>query len=310
VLIAPTLVVTARHCVANLTLGDVLCTPAGDLALNSPGGQLGADDAASQIGVFTSDHVTEALMSDAPDAPAIQVLSTESPSTCRDDLAFVVLGNTLPGITPVPIRLTSGTEVGESISIWGYGLTDEAGAAPALRLRTGVDIVGIGPDQPTTLTQAAPVRAIRVGPGSITCNGDSGGPIVSATTGAVIGVVSFGLEAGINAACADANTDDTTGPRLAEYPTLALAAFAAAGAAPLLEVVPSAAADAAADPDGTAALDGAGSDSDPPTDPPPTTASATGGCAIAHEGHGPRGAAASSVIAIAMAGAAMGRRRR
>jgi hypothetical protein len=260
VLVAPTLALTARHCVADLTPGDVECTSLGELAPSSPGGALAPDDLPSAISFYTAAHVIQAYAMAPPDATAAQIFSTQSPNTCRDDLAFVVLTQAIPGLSPLPIRLEGSTRLGENVSIWGYGLTDEAGAIPSLRVRHGAQIVGIGPDAPTLLTQAAPVRAVRLGPGSLTCNGDSGGPIVSDVTGAVLAVVSFGVQAGANQACAPSSNDDTTGPLLSEYTTLALSAFAAAGASPIVEA--NGDAGAAPDIDAAAPFD-AGDASDP-----------------------------------------------
>jgi hypothetical protein len=237
------------------------------------------------------------------------IFSTQSTSTCKDDLAFVVLDRVLPGLQPVPVRLTAPTPLDENVSIWGYGLTDEAASIPALRLREGVQIVGIGPDQPTTLTQEAPVRAVRLGPGSLTCNGDSGGPIMSAATGAVVAIISFGEEAASNASCPDVSNDETTGPRLAEYTTLAMQAFAAAGAQPILETGGPSDASAEATSDGDAAGDLPEADADPPQ--APSSYEAAGGACAIGQGASKRASSAPFLLtSVAMAAIAIGRRRR
>ena len=146
-------------------------------------------------------------------------VSTNTSTSCRDDLAFVVLSQPLTGITPVAVRLDDSTYLGESVSAWGYGLTATPGDPLALRVRTTAVIAGVGYDAPTTATQLAPIRAIRVGPDDITCNGDSGGPITSNVTGAVIAIASLGAESSTTMpACAPRGGGaDTTGPRLGAY---------------------------------------------------------------------------------------------
>jgi len=234
-LLAPRLAVTAHHCVADLAPGAAICTPSGELATNSPGGAIGADDSPGDLHVFAPAHLQAGLTNGAPDTTATMIFSSTGTSTCLDDIAFIVLGEALSGPKPAAVRLQSPTAVDESVAVWGYGLTDKPGTPPALRVRDPVMVVGIGPDQPTTLTQEAPVRAVRLGPGSMTCSGDSGGPVISDATGAVIAIVSSGIEAGTNASCPDVSTEETTGPRLAEYYDLAMKAFAAAGATAILE---------------------------------------------------------------------------
>ena len=193
VLIAPTLVATARHCTAALTEGIIQCTASGDLAPGTSAGQLGADEPAGALTFYSAARVTAGDTSGPPDAVGAQIVSTQAPSACRDDLAFVVLAQAIPGLVPAAIRIDTVTSVGEGVAVWGYGLTEQAGDPVLLRVRNDAYVVAVGPDVATTTTQAAPVRALRVGPGSVTCNGDSGGPVFSAVTGALIGLVSIGI---------------------------------------------------------------------------------------------------------------------
>jgi Trypsin len=238
VLIAPNLVMTARHCTAQTPEGMFTCTTAGDLvATGAPGGQIGADDPPSSLTFFTNRQVVaNTEFSNPPDAVGITTISTNTPTVCRDDIAFVVLNQPIPGVTPASLRLTGPTVAGESVSALGYGLTSQSGDPVALRVRTNASIVGVGPDTPNTSIQLAPLRAVRLGPDDVTCIGDSGGPMMSSATGAVIAIVSLGNQANANTpTCSNGGGADTTGPRLEEYNALALSAFAAAGASPTLE---------------------------------------------------------------------------
>jgi hypothetical protein len=318
-LIAPNLLVTARHCVATLTPGAVQCTASGDLVMGTSGGSLALnDDPPSQLGVYTSNHVSAAFAQDPPDATASQILSTKTPSTCRDDIAFIVLTQPLAGITPVPVRINSGTPLDENAAVWGYGLTDEAQSTSALRTRSDIQIVGIGPDLPMTVPQGAPLRAVRIGPGSLTCNGDSGGPILAKSTGALVAVVSFGVEDIGNGSCPDSTQANTTGPRLAEYTDLALRAFAAAGAEPILE--PGETLEAGVDADAVDATNGmpgdatvAPGDAEPLS--PDVLPAAAGGASCTVGTPGQKESRSSGkgpflITSLAMAAHAIGRRRR
>jgi hypothetical protein len=248
ILIGPRVVVTARHCVAPLTEGTVSCTPEGDLSPNSPGGQLGPDFSPSQLTFFLAARVVAGVGGGTPDAVGAQTFSTGSPNACRDDIAFVVIDRVIPAVVPAPVRLTAPTADGELVSLWGYGLTEESGAAIALRTHDGAQVIAVGPSTPVDLEQPAPLRAVRVGPGTWTCNGDSGGPVLSQATGALIAVISLGVQASPSGPyCSYSADSNTTGPRLAEYSALASQAFAASGGSPTPEYPqPDAGVDAAA----------------------------------------------------------------
>jgi len=284
VLVASNLAMTARHCASQLTEGQANCDPSGNLIANgSNAGALGADDNPSDLAFYTTASVAAGNTSGTPDAVGTQIVSTQSPSVCRDDLSFVVLNQPIQGISPAAIRITGSTQVGERVSIWGYGLTETAGDPTALRVRTDGQVAAVGPDTPPTEAQPAPVRSLAVGPGSTTCSGDSGGPFFSNVTGAAIGLVSLGPTASLfSSTCAVSTTVDTTGPRLAEYQDIILLAFATAGASPIPETPATSDVDASVPPpidvDATPAADAAENASDdaamaPP--PPETDAGAT-----------------------------------
>ncbi len=232
-LVAPNLVVTARHCVAASLIGAFSCSASGELIPTGDGhGALGKDDPAGDILFFTAEQMLEGVPANRTTASAVgkSILSTGSSTACRDDLAFVVLSNPL-ALTPMPMRIDDSMVTGESLSIWGYGLTEQRADPPKLRARKDAALLGVGPSVPAETTQPAPVRAIRTSP--VTCPGDSGGPIASVTTGAIVAVVSLGtLSAGtLGPFCSNNELNETVGPRLAAYPTLIATALEAAQAA-------------------------------------------------------------------------------
>jgi hypothetical protein len=238
-LVAPNLIVTTRHCVAHNTMGAFGCSAQGDLVPNVTGaGQIGANDDPGSIQVFTPERVAANMyVNTTPDAVGVLIQSTDTPTACRDDIAFVVLNQPIPGRSILPIRLGP-TQVGEPVMISGFGLTDKLGDLEALRSRSDQQVIAIGPGQPPTVTQPAPLRSVRVGPAAVTCNGDSGGPVQSLATGALIAISSLGLQAasqGPYCQGSQSATSDTIGPRLAEYPDLVASAFQAAGQTPILE---------------------------------------------------------------------------
>jgi hypothetical protein len=250
-LIAPNLVVTAKHCVARTTDGNFTCSPEGNLQSSTNGaGQIGALTPAGSIDVFTNKQVIDGtVFTGSPAAVGAQIVTTPTVTVCSDDIAFVVLDRSIPGVTPASVRIDGSTVAGEPVDLWGYGLTDVPKEAMALRVRRSADVVGVGPDIPQSTTAIAPLRAVRLGPDDITCNGDSGGPITSSATGALIAVASLGNEADLfSPACKNYGSPDTTGPRLGAYNVLTLQAFAAAGATPILEPTPDAGAPVEAGP--------------------------------------------------------------
>jgi hypothetical protein len=300
VMVAPNLVATVRHCTAQIVDGPFTCTPAGTLVPSASGaGLIGTEFSPAQITFLESTTVAgvaaKDLLAAEPDGVGARIISTGASTACSDDLAFVVLAAPIPGLRSTPVRLTNATPAGDPVSAWGYGLTAQSAAAPALRVRNDVSVLAVGPSTPVALTQGAPLRAVRIGPGTVTCSGDSGDPITSNATGALIAVASLGPLAGLDQSCPETLVSDTTGPLLANYPDLVLSAFAAAGASPNLE------ASAVATPDaGTASgtTDGGAEGAGP--------AGASGAtCAAA-----PRGARAGAWPLVLAGTAAVARRRR
>jgi hypothetical protein len=292
--------------------GTFDCTPSGDLQDGSTSGELGGQYAPSSLSFFSAESVASGrpLNGSPPDAVGAAIVSTNTTSVCSDDLAFVVLNQPIPGVVPAPIWLGSTTD-GDPVDVWGYGLTGIPEQPLALRVSQGAEIVGIGPTESSTLTGQAPVRSVRVGPATTTCNGDSGGPILS-KDGALIAIVSLGLQSNNGLDCASGDNADTTGPLLADYKYLLGQALAAAAPPPAEDAAADAQTDSGhklvGDTGTTPETDGA--DSPEPSEVLAGFTPAGGACSVRPARAGsPTGLGG---VALAMAGAvgAIGRRRR
>ncbi|MBX3188415.1 MAG: trypsin-like serine protease [Labilithrix sp.] len=297
-LIAPNLVVTARHCVS-ATDPTAACNAGGEPV---SGGALHGDRAPSTLAVFTSTGGVAPVTTVDLDAAARgkTVVVDDATNVCNSDIAFLVLDASLT--TPIaPIRLGPPANA-EKITAVGWGLT-EIGELPAARMqRKDVEVVGNGPmAYPDDARYGAGDAEFLVGESA--CAGDSGSPAL-AKSGAVIGVASRagnGLPrdpANAASTCVGA-TAHVVYAQLGAASALALRAFAEAGATPWLEGEPDPRAKNDAKPEG-----GAKGASDPaPTGPEraATTLGATG-----TRGESAAGCAASGAPAPGAAERALG----
>lgn len=222
-LIAPNLVATALHCVTFTELGFFSCAADGTVKPVNPGdGNVGALIPPERVEVYVGRELPE-----EPSALGARLLGTGSTQICRNDLAFIVLDRDLDA--PVSaVRLSGGVRRNEPVRVLGYGETEVYGATSVRLARSGVAIVDVGPatdDEPIG-TAAPRTFVVNEGP----CHGDSGGPAFSEQTGALLGV--YSLAAGPSCTSVGIRNVYTS---LAPFSELALQAFEAAGAEPLLE---------------------------------------------------------------------------
>jgi V8-like Glu-specific endopeptidase len=182
-LVAPNLVLTARHCTTLSEDTTIQCSSDGS---SNAGGLFKEERDPKQMSVYTgADAAASADVRGPPAARGTRLVYDGSArSMCGGDVAFIVLDRRIANAKTARIRLDRNAHVGETLTLVGYAVT-EAGKVPDLRLVRDSTVTDVGPSVRYGLT----VSEYTIGEGH--CRGDSGGPAFDAT-GAVIGVLSRG----------------------------------------------------------------------------------------------------------------------
>jgi hypothetical protein len=229
-LVAPNLVLTARHCVSNTTAKPFTCDYRGH---GSSGGDIQADFPASSISIFVGTTRPSNLM--APDAVGAVLFHDDATNVCNHDVALIGLKEPITGVPIASLRLDPQPEDGALITSVGWGATTFANSTPTRQERPGVAILNVGPFMSPTGNDVPP-NDFDVG--ESICEGDSGSPALDGT-GAVIGVASSGgnnLAPNPNdlaASCLGKQTFNSYS-KVAAFHDLLVQAFNAMGQAPKL----------------------------------------------------------------------------
>ena len=163
-LVAPNVVLTARHCVSKTT-ESVQCPATSK--------QIISDRAPSSLKILVGDDIATAKA----EALGKEVLTPESTTLCGDDIALIILDRAITGITPLEVA-HDGVAKGSHVSAIGFGRSSDDGAAGTKLLRAHVKVLD---------TSASEFLV-----GESTCSGDSGGPALDEASGEIVGVVSRG----------------------------------------------------------------------------------------------------------------------
>ena len=219
-LIAPNVVLTARHCVAKSLTKTVSCDENG---LSTNGKHVSGNLPADHVSVYTG----SAPQFDQPsEAKATAIISNLSDTLCDEDIALVVLDTEIADVEPFAVRIGAKAPVvnGETVKSIGYGQNDKKMALGTRFRKDNVAVLAMGRGVSKSQTALGP-HEFEVG--KSICEGDSGGPAVSEETGAIIGVVSRG-----------GNCNDDFGhiyTSTSSFSDLFAQAFAIAGGAPIVE---------------------------------------------------------------------------
>jgi hypothetical protein len=178
-MLAPTLLLTARHCVS-ITDDGAACDAQGNAIT---GGKVVSDHEPSKIYVFGGKARPDFLSGQFDPSRGQEILTTGSTTLCNNDIALVVLDKPVTGAAVAPIRLDAGVTKGEVFTAVGWGISDTEDNPPSRKQRTGIAVLDVGPQH-----DLGPAE-FRAGEG--TCAGDSGGPALS-DQGAVLGALSRG----------------------------------------------------------------------------------------------------------------------
>jgi hypothetical protein len=161
VVVAPDIVLTARHCVAR-TVADVECPATGP--------QVTGERDPTTLDVLSGDDPASAILV----AHGRALVAPPGNKLCGTDIALLLLDRPVEHVAPLEVAELGVTQ-GARVRTVGFGPSLPSGPVTKL-LREHVAVLD------TTLTE------FRLG--EYGCPGDSGGPALDEATGAVVGVVS------------------------------------------------------------------------------------------------------------------------
>jgi MYXO-CTERM domain-containing protein len=182
-LIAPNLVLTARHCMSKVLKDSISCDAAGE---SGNGDQVGDDDDLAIIQIFSGAHP---VFLNKPVAKASQLVHPAGAILCNQDIALIVLDTAVPNVPTLKVRVARGVDADEVVRAVGFGQNDQSVPIGTRLRKDGLHVLAVGEGMSKSQT---PLGSHEFELGKSICQGDSGGPAISEKTGAVVGVVSRG----------------------------------------------------------------------------------------------------------------------
>lgn len=191
-LIAPDLLITAHHCVAqeNQDQNAPACSPLGtpfdpsvfEVKLNAPGA------GASQ------DFENGATYQGPTVAHATQVWTTTTNNICSFDVAIIKLDTAIPNAKTSNLRF-SALQPNEAVTAVGFG-DDGQGDYPSARQQRSTNVLGVGPTTVQFQSQSDGTIPLSLPQGDVMtgeshCFGDSGGPLFD-KDGNIVAIISRG----------------------------------------------------------------------------------------------------------------------
>jgi len=181
-MIAPNLVLTARHCVSNMNENSECGTFTSNMNPTSFTIALGANAGTNSVARGTK------LFTET---------GSGTNSGCSHDIALIQLDKAVPGAKIAKVRLYA-LAVGEAARTVGYGESGNGNLTPGRYAKAGIKIDMVGPGNYSYKTKQSRTIPVDVPPGEIvtgesTCFGDSGGPLFDGANN-VIGVTSRGVD--------------------------------------------------------------------------------------------------------------------
>lgn len=184
-LVAPNLVLTARHCVSSTSDQGFTCDSGGN---GSSGGAIGADFAPDSLWIFAGIDEPSNLAVSSASAIGTQLFHDDATNLCNHDVALIGLDRSIPQAEIATLAFDPKPADGDVVTAVGWGVTS-SNQTPAVRQqRPNVPISHVGPYSNSDGEEVPPSE---FDVGEVICEGDSGSPALDATN-AVIGVASRG----------------------------------------------------------------------------------------------------------------------
>jgi V8-like Glu-specific endopeptidase len=223
-LIAPNLVLTARHCVAETDEGAA-CDAEGNPIGNSA--KVYKDKDPKTIYVFTGPKRPDFGPNVKPQGQGARLFTSGAKTMCNNDIALILLQAPVEGAKIAKMRLDSEPIKKEELTVVGWGITDKTDSPNTRQTRDGIKIIDVGPSKSAAANEFIVGESI--------CSGDSGGPALS-DKGAVLGVVSRGGNGtGATGAGACEGAAYNIYTKVSTFKDLIVEALTEAGAEPWLE---------------------------------------------------------------------------